>query len=300
MAKKLGRTPEQCIGLLCYESVHKSKEPPLFCPHRLTLADCQEHTAEVHDDHLGSDFLVTTSPLRDNTGRVVGSVHVARDITEQKKVQTILRHLLEASDHERQLISYEIHDGLAQHLAGAIMQFEAYKYLKEKNLEQAATALDLGVQQVREGHAEARRLIGNLRPLQLEEGEIISAIEDFVREASERNKVEIEFCHTVTQPKLAPMLENTVFRIVQECVANACRYSKSKKVKVALTHRDRQLRIEVRDWGVGFNASRVDEGHFGLEGIRERAKVFGGHAVIKSSPHKGTKIVVELPALCEA
>jgi len=94
---------------------------------------------------------------------------------------------------------------------------------------------------------------------------------------------------------LDPMLENSVFRIVQECIANACRHSKSKKVKVELTQEDDQLRIEVHDWGVGFDVKRVKEGHFGLEGIHERARFFGGHAVIKSAPRKGTDVIVELP-----
>ena len=151
------------------------------------------------------------------------------------------------------------------------------------------------MQLVREGNAEARRLIGGLRPPQLEEGGVLAAIERLVKECNKRNKVKIEFCSNVAQLKLVPMLENTVFRIVQECVNNACRHSKSKKVKVELTQQDDQLRIEVQDWGVGFKVDRVGEGHFGLEGIQERAKVFGGHAVIKSSLRKGTDIIVDLP-----
>ena len=95
--------------------------------------------------------------------------------------------------------------------------------------------------------------------------------------------------------RLAPTLENSVFRIVQECLTNACRHSKSKRVKIELTQHDDQLRIEVRDWGIGFKVDRVDEGHFGLDGIHERARVLGGHAVIKSAPRKGTDIIVELP-----
>jgi PAS domain S-box-containing protein len=295
MAEKLGCSPEQCIGLLCYECIHGAKAPPAFCPHTLALADGKEHAAEVHEDRLGGYFLVTTSPLRDDAGQVVGSVHVARDITEQKKTRDILRHLLEASDHERQLISYEIHDGLAQQLAGALMQLDAYDCLKGKNPAQAAWSYSLGVQMLRDGLAETRRLIGNLRPPQLEEGEIVSAIDDLVCEANKRCKIKIEFCSNVGQLKLAPMLENTVFRIVQEGLTNACHHSKSKRVKVELSQQDDHLRIEVRDWGVGFKVDRVDEGHFGLEGIHERAKVFGGRAVIKSAPRKGTDIVVELP-----
>jgi two-component system sensor histidine kinase DegS len=216
-------------------------------------------------------------------------------MNEQKKALDVLRHLLESSDHERQLISCEIHDGLAQHLAGAVMQFAAFKVLKDTNSEQAAKALDLGVQMVLDGQAEARRLIGGLRPSQMEEGGILAAIESLVEKCNQRATVEIEFRSNVAQLKLAPVLENTIFRIVQEGITNACRHSKSKKVKVELTQHDDQLRIEVQDWGVGFKVDCVGEGHFGLEGIRERAKVFGGQAVIKSSLRKGTDIIVELP-----
>ena len=178
---------------------------------------------------------------------------------------------------------------------GRLMQFEAFKALKDAQPERAAEALAVGMQLVRDGHAEARRLIGGLRPPQLEEGGVLAAIERLVQETNRRNKMKIEFCCNVEQFRLAPMLENTVFRIVQECIANACRHSKSKKVKVELTRHDDQLRIEVRDWGVGFKVDRVGEGHFGLESVQERAKVFGGHAVIKSAPRKGTDIIVELP-----
>ena len=66
-------------------------------------------------------------------------------------------------------------------------------------------------------------------------------------------------------------------------------------MKVELRHHGEQLRIEVRDWGVGFKLGGVGDGHFGLEGIQERAKIFGGRAVIASGLRKGTVIVVELP-----
>ncbi len=295
MARRLERTPQQCVGLKCYECVHGSSELPPFCPHTLSLADGKEHAAEVHDDRLGGYFRVTTTPLRDEAGRVIGSVYVARDINEQKKALDVLRHLLESCDHERHLISCEIHDGLAQQLASAIMQLEAYKSFGNTNPKEAAKALVLGLQSLHDGNAEARRLIGGLRYPQLNEGGILAAIENLVKESSKRSKMKIEFHCNVAHMRLEPILANTVFRIVQECLNNACRHSKSKKAKVELTQHDDQLRIEVRDRGVGFKVDRVGEGHFGLKGIQERAKVFGGHAVIKSSRRKGTDIIVELP-----
>ncbi|HEY3323692.1 MAG TPA: PAS domain S-box protein [Planctomycetota bacterium] len=87
MAQRLGVTPEQCVGLRCFEVVHGTDRPPAFCPHAKTLCDCQEHTSEFHEERLGGDFLVTTTPLRDADGRLAGSVHVARDITERKRAE---------------------------------------------------------------------------------------------------------------------------------------------------------------------------------------------------------------------
>ena len=72
------------------------------------------------------------------------------------------------------------------------------------------------------------------------------------------------------------MIENTVFRIVQEGLANACRHSKSDRVRVEIAQDDQRLRLEIRDWGIGFDPNEVGEGCFGLERIQERARLFGG------------------------
>jgi PAS domain S-box-containing protein len=91
MSKRLGIKPEECVGLRCYESLHGSLEPPEFCPHSKTLRDGQEHTAEVHVEQFEGDFLVSTTPLHNEAGVMVGTVHVARDITERKRMEAELR-----------------------------------------------------------------------------------------------------------------------------------------------------------------------------------------------------------------
>jgi len=90
MAERLGRPPEECIGLKCHECVHDLDAPPDFCPHAKSLADGLEHTVEIHEERCGGDFLVTCTPLFDPNGRRIGSVHVARDITERKHAETAL------------------------------------------------------------------------------------------------------------------------------------------------------------------------------------------------------------------
>jgi PAS domain S-box-containing protein len=87
MANALKTPAEQCVGLTCYDHVHGTNCPPAFCPHTKTLLDGKEHIAEVHEETLGGTFLVSTTPLLDEQGRMTGSVHVARNITERKKAE---------------------------------------------------------------------------------------------------------------------------------------------------------------------------------------------------------------------
>jgi len=91
MADKMGVTPYNAVGLTCYQHVHGTQCPPDFCPHAKLLNDGQEHSAEVHEDRLGGDFFVTCTPLRDPAGKLIGSVQVARDITDRKRAEAQLQ-----------------------------------------------------------------------------------------------------------------------------------------------------------------------------------------------------------------
>ena len=90
--EKLGK---DITGSLCYEHVHATSAPHPFCPHAMLLKDGKEHSAEFHDQQLGGHFQVNVSPLRDKDGAIIGSVHVARDITERKKAAATINALVE-------------------------------------------------------------------------------------------------------------------------------------------------------------------------------------------------------------
>lgn len=91
MSHRLGLTPQECIGQPCFTAIHGTGIPPEFCIHAMTMSDGAKHETEVLDTQLGSDFLITTTPLFTNQGEVYATVHVARDITIQKRVERALR-----------------------------------------------------------------------------------------------------------------------------------------------------------------------------------------------------------------
>ena len=130
MADRLDLKAEQCIGLKCYEAVHGGSRPPAFCPHTLTRQSGQQHIAEIHEPRLEGDFLVSTTPLHDAQGRLIGSVHVARDITERKQAEEALQKAhdeLEIRVQERTTELKGVVEALQDEMAGRTQAEEAYR-----------------------------------------------------------------------------------------------------------------------------------------------------------------------------
>ncbi len=197
------------------------------------------------------------------------------------------------------MISYEIHDGLAQYLAGALMQLETVGHaIRSSDFAGSRNFLDAfeeGLRLVRAATAESRRLINGLRPPMLDELGIVEAIESLVAEA----KADIPSVHYVGPTKLARLdanVETAIFRIVQESLTNSRKHAKARSAKVMLELRgENDVAAIVEDDGIGFDATDVPEGCFGLEGIRQRARLFGREATIESAPGRGTRIEAVLP-----
>ncbi len=222
---------------------------------------------------------------------------IARIRAEEKlhAEQQFLKQLLELQERERKLISYEIHDGLAQHIAGGLMQMQALRDFSDRHSPDADRIFEMGLQLITEGLAEARRLIAGLRPIILDEMGIIAAVNHLINETAAREDIEIEFVHPNESQRFMATLETAVFRVVQEALTNVCRHSKSKTARVELIVKNDRLRAIIQDWGIGFETDRTEQKRFGLRGIRERAELVGGRAIFESSPGDGTRIEVEFP-----
>jgi signal transduction histidine kinase len=213
-----------------------------------------------------------------------------------KREQQVLRQLLEVYEKQRQVVAYEIHDGVIQSVIGALMTLEgSVGQLPKETAPTVRDGLGHGMDLLRAAIAEARQVMRGLRPAELDEVGLVTAIEDLVRDTSGDQAIDIECSIQVEFRRLAPPLETAVFRIVQESLTNACRHSHSDKIRVGVKQSGARIRVEVQDSGVGFDVEKVDPARFGLLGIRERARLFGGSATVESAPGLGTRIVADLP-----
>jgi signal transduction histidine kinase len=246
-------------------------------------------------------FATVKFPIKDANGKITGVGGISIDVTERRKAmdslaaeQELLRHTIGVQDHERQLIAYEIHDGLVQYATGALMELEALR--DRVNSKDSAERIDKVLDILRSTVAEGRRLINGIRTPVLDDSGVVAALQDLIDEEA-RVHVQVEFVKDDNCGRLAPSIEEALYRITQEALTNIRKHSQSKIVRVELGRRADQVHLEIRDWGVGFASTARIKGVHGLKGMAERARIAGGRCCIHSSPGSGTKVEVDLPYL---
>jgi two-component system sensor histidine kinase DegS len=229
---------------------------------------------------------------RDATGLPIQILGIAEDVTERKLSE---RHLVRHHERLLQLLAYDIHDGLVQDIVGAQMALESVIESVGMVAGDCVQELILLRGLLRKAIGEGRRMITNLRPMIIDEMGVVEAINYLVAEEEATQHLNVTFTHNVRFDRLAPILEGSVFRIVQESLNNVRRHAGVTDAEVRIEQIDSMFLIEVEDRGVGFDQSQIKDHHFGLEGIRERARLFGGKASIQSVVGQGTIVSVKLP-----
>jgi len=297
-----GWSPEQVIGRSMLDFTMPESTEHLYRVLEDVFATGREQTIETsvrRPDGGLNYFSLRLGPVLVD-GRTAAILACCENIlplkTSEKSLQherNLLRRLLKIQERERQLVSYEIHDGLAQYLAGAMMHLEACEHA----LGGAGGNRELheGLRLLRAAADEARRLIGGLRPPALDELGIVDAVESLAADA--RTDIpRVDFTHGLPARRLPPDVETTIFRIVQESLSNVRRHAGAGAASVSLEqHGEHGVRIVVHDDGIGFDPNTVADDRFGLEGIRQRAWLLGGEPVITSRLGGGTTVTVTLP-----
>lgn len=226
---------------------------------------------------------------------------VARDISVLHQTQikhradeALLRNLLELQEDERKLLSYELHDGLVQYMVAAHMTLEAVARNLTPDQESSQESLKWSRELIHKSIDEARALISELRPMIIDESGIVESIGYLINELLGPD-YNVQFIPMVNNERLPPLLEGTVFRIVQELLSNIREHSKAKNVKIQLVQNSSTLQMTIEDDGVGFDMEDKTKSRLGVEQVTKRVDLFGGQSKIVSAPDCGTRIDVVLP-----
>jgi two-component system, NarL family, sensor histidine kinase YdfH len=198
---------------------------------------------------------------------------------------------------ERQRMARELHDTLAQGVAGMIMQLEAANtHLTNGRHDRAQTIVQDTMDRARTTLAEARAAIDNLRareepvPFSQQLGALCA---DWQRQTGIGCDCRID---AETADSLTPIQQAHVERMVSEALTNVAKHAQATAVTLHLYQEDNQLHLTISDNGQGFDPDAVPaQGHYGLRGLRERARLLNGAIRIEAVPDRGTTIRIGLP-----
>jgi signal transduction histidine kinase len=217
------------------------------------------------------------------------------DVTERKEaeevISTMTRKLIEAQEKERARIGRELHDDINQQLAMLVLELEQ---LRDNPVEVGTRLQELRKQAI-EISNDVQALSHELHSSKLEYLGAVAGIKSWCREFGERQRMEIEFKSDVAS--VLPLEVGVcLFRVLQEALHNAVKYSGAKRVEVQLAEHSNQVHLIVRDSGKGFDIEVARQGRgLGLTSMQERVRLLNGSVEIQSKLSAGTTIHVRVP-----
>jgi signal transduction histidine kinase len=252
---------------------------------RQNLGQLIDHVAQVN------------AQLEQRVARRTKELNEANEALKEREEarSQLLRKVITAQEDERKRISRELHDETSQDLAVLAMGLEAAQdALRAGKTPRLDEVKAVAVRAIEDVH----RLILDLRPSVLDDLGLVSAIRWYAERHLSSRAISVR-CEFGDMPRLPPETETALFRISQETLSNVARHAQATAVLVEVGIEGAEVRIAIEDDGRGFDPGAAVPGdgrpHWGLMGIRERAEIFGGTAVIESSPGKGTRVEVRIP-----
>jgi ligand-binding sensor domain-containing protein/signal transduction histidine kinase len=211
---------------------------------------------------------------------------------------------LEERVGERTRVARELHDTLLQSFNGLLLRFQTATNLLPDRPAEARKTLESAIDQAAHAITEGRDAVQGLRSSTVVTSDLALTINTLGQElaSGETNPDAILFHVDVegTPRSLHPILRDEVYRIAGEAMRNAFRHSHARRIEVEIRYDERQLRLRVRDDGKGIDSKLLDgdgyAGHYGLRGMRERAKLMGGKLAVWSELDSGTEVELSIPA----
>ena len=268
-----------------------------------------EAITQPYEQHLlrrdGTEAtLRLTTNLISSNGQPTAFQNIARDITEEKRMEENLRFYVQqitrAQEEERLRIARELHDSTAQTLIALLHQLENLLYDKAKLPVGEARELWSFHEQIKGILQEVRHLSRDLRPSLIDDVGLLAALRWALRELKTEHSVDGDLQVRGDEQRLSQEVELILFRIVQEALRNIGKHSHASKAEVLISFEEGKITAIINDNGIGFQLpDKVGDlsrsGKLGLVGMEERVRLLDGSLEIKSEPGKGTTITVEAP-----
>ena len=309
-ANLVGLPKDQIIGRKCSEVFWGDRCDTPGCPLTRVLdgdLDVEYDADKRRPDGVSVPCIVSATPFRRPDGSIVGIVEDFKDISERKRAERGLKetgerlrelaaHLQGIREEERSRIAREIHDELGQVLTALSLDVRwLYKRLPEEYGDLQEKTRKMG-ELITTTVSSVSRICSELRPAILDDVGLSAAIEWQAGEFSSRTGI---LCHIETAPpqiKLSEELSVAIFRIFQETLTNIIRHAQATQVKVSLRLTPREFSMRVCDDGIGMgNSQQHKMNSFGLLGVKERVRSFGGDMTVYAGDLGGACLDIVIP-----
>jgi NarL family two-component system sensor histidine kinase LiaS len=208
-----------------------------------------------------------------------------------------LQHLVDTRTQlmvveERNRLARDLHDSAKQQAFAAAAQISAARKLMPKDPGAAETRMEEAEHLIDDLRKELTILIQELRPAALEDKGLATVVRAYAEDWSRQNGIELRV--NTQQERTLPLdVEQMIFRIIQEALANVARHSQANSVEIGLVYSKLEIICTINDDGIGFDPKKKSDG-FGIRSMKERANALGSTVTFESAPGKGTRISVTL------
>jgi signal transduction histidine kinase len=234
----------------------------------------------------------------------VGLAALAVYLLRMRQLTRLLNARFEERLAERVRLARELHDTLLQSFQGLLLRFQTAYALFDTRPTDAKDVLGNSIDQTARAITEGREAVQGLRASTVESNDLAQAIttlgEQLAAGASNATSAGMHVEVEGTPWNLHPIVRDEIYGVASEALRNAFRHAQAKQIEVEFRYDERQLRLRVRDDGKGIDTTFLKaegrEGHFGLHGMRERAKLMGGKLTVWTAAQSGTEIELIIPA----
>jgi len=289
----------------CYEVFMNRKKPCSPCHAMEVFTTGETNQLVITNPIDGKIRDIRVFPIFDDNGKVVAVIEHFRDISDQRQAEEhihLLSHqLMQAQEDERQMISRELHDTVAQDLSVAKIKCDLiYGELLNDRLPEAQRIQEISgaLQKTILG---VRNMVYDLRPPGLEELGVVETVYQFCEDFTQMWGVPVDFQSAgLKNLKLEYGNQINIYRLVQEGLTNIRKHAAASRVTVKLTAAFPNIVLRIEDNGRGFDvqkraAAAGQEKRMGLRSMHERVKLLNGQMKLQSKPGRGTKVSIKLP-----